>query len=72
LRYNEKQALMRVLERVRDSGVSILIVEHDMEFIMQLVDRLMVMEFGAQIAVGKPKAIQSDSRVIEAYLGADA
>ena len=72
LRYNEKQALMQVLKRVRDSGVSILIVEHDMEFVMNLVDRVMVMEFGAQIAVGSPNAVQSDARVIAAYLGEDA
>jgi branched-chain amino acid transport system permease protein len=72
LRYNEKQALMTVLKRVRDSGVSILIVEHDMEFVMQLVDRLMVMEFGAQIATGHPQEIQKDPRVIAAYLGEDA
>jgi branched-chain amino acid transport system permease protein len=52
--------------------VSILIVEHDMNFVMQLVDRLFVMEFGAQIAAGRPNEIQSDARVITAYLGADA
>jgi branched-chain amino acid transport system permease protein len=72
LRYNEKQALMHVLKRVRDGGVGILIVEHDMEFVMRLVDRLMVMEFGAQIAAGRPQEIQADPRVIAAYLGADA
>ena len=69
LRRKEKQALAELLRRLRDEGVTILIVEHDMDFVMKLVDRLVVMTFGAKLVEGAPAAVRADARVQSAYLG---
>jgi len=69
LRHKEKQALAELLRKLRDEGMAILLVEHDMDFVMGLVDRITVMEFGERIGEGLPLAIQNNPRVLEAYLG---
>src|SRR4029079_16066665 len=70
LRRQEKQALAELLRRLRGEGVTILIVEHDMDFVMRLVDRLVVIDFGAKLVEGAPAAVRADPRVQAAYLGA--
>ena len=69
LRRHEKMALADLLHQLREEGLTILIVEHDMEFVMKLVDRLVVMNFGAKLVEGRPAEVRADERVQAAYLG---
>jgi branched-chain amino acid transport system permease protein len=72
LRKREKEALATQLRALRAEGVSILLVEHDMEFVMGLVDRLVVMNFGSKLMEGTPETARSSPAVRQAYLGGEA
>ena len=69
LRYKEKQELAQVLEQLRDEGLSILLVEHDMDFVMRLTNHLVVMDFGTKLAEGPPAEVRENPVVLQAYLG---
>jgi len=70
LRHKEKEALGDVLRQLKAQGLSILLVEHDMDFVMGLTDRIVVMEFGTKLMEGAPAEVQSSPAVRTAYLGA--
>ncbi|MEV7619773.1 ABC transporter ATP-binding protein [Microbacterium sp. NPDC089321] len=71
LNFNEKQSLMQLIRRIRDLGVAVVLIEHDMGLIMELAERIVVLNYGKEIAVGTPEQIKNDPVVIEAYLGVE-
>jgi branched-chain amino acid transport system ATP-binding protein len=69
LNHTETEEIVDILRKVRDRGVTVLLVEHDMAAVMRVSDRVFVLDAGAKIAEGNPDTVKKDPRVVAAYLG---
>ncbi len=69
LSQEEIRPLVQVIRRLREEGITILLIEHNVPFVMEVCDRLVVLNFGEKLCEGTPQEVRNDKRVIEAYLG---
>lgn len=65
----EKNSLADLVQRIRKKGITVLLVEHDMKFVMGITDRICVLNYGKRLALGTPQEVQANPEVVEAYLG---
>ena len=70
LNHTESDNLLHMIYGLRDAGMTILLIEHDMHLVMRISDKVVVINFGERIAFGTPQEVTSNEDVIEAYLGA--
>jgi branched-chain amino acid transport system ATP-binding protein len=66
---HERKTLSEMIKKIRDRGVAVLVIEHHMALIMDVCDRIVVLNFGSKIAEGTPEEIRNNKAVIDAYLG---